>query len=224
MWRGLALVALLSASEASAQRLPFTWDVPKVVGVVDVPGVMMADGVPVRIHAVRSSEKPQVLLQHVVDRFEAWGFFIPPIEGQAQPFREPQITALDMERLVSYTAIFQPNPDGTTTVLLGEADLSQPPARPSPFAPVFPGAQELIHSDVEAARSLTYSVSAKLPEVEAFYRKELAKVGYTQVENNLYRKGSDELQVLARDAQGGRVSVVVIRRAALEAPPPEQEK
>lgn len=213
-WARLALwVTLLGAGEAAAQRLPFTWDVPQVVGAVDVPGVMMADGIPVRIHAVRSKEKPQVLLQHLVDRFLAWGFFIPPVEQQAQPFRQPQLTALDTERLISYTVILQPYPDGTTAVYLGEADLSQPPSRSSSFAPIFPGASEVLHSDVEAARSLTYSAAAKQPEVEAFYREELGKAGYSEVEKNLYRNDSDELQVMVRPAKGEQVSVVVIRRA-----------
>lgn len=218
-WTGVAVVALLVSGEAAAQRLPFTWDVPQVVEAVDVPGVMMADGIPVRVHAVRSKEKPTVLLQHLVDRFLAWGFFIPPVEQQAQPFRQPQLTALDPERLISYTVILQSNPDGTTTVYLGEADLSQPPARQSSFAPIFPGAGEVLHSDLEAARSLTYSVSAPRPEVEGFYRQELGKVGYAQVETNLYRKGSDELQVMVRPARGGQVSVVVIRRTAPQSDP-----
>ncbi|WP_224240129.1 hypothetical protein [Hyalangium gracile] len=219
-WGWLALVALLGASEAAAQRMPFTWDVPKVVGVVDVPGVMMADGIPVKIRAVRSKEKPEVILQHIVDRFEDWGFYIPPIETQAQPFREPQITALDLERLISYTAIFQPGPDGTTTVFLGEANLSQPPQKSSPFAPVHPGAKDVLHTDTESARTLTYAVAAKPEEVQAFYRKELTKQGYTETEPNLYRKDSDELQVLVRAAKAGQSSVVVMRRAALDIPPP----
>jgi hypothetical protein len=221
-WTWLAVVALLGASEAAAQRLPFTWDVPKVVGVVEVPGEMKADGVPVKIRAVRSSEKPQVILQHIVSRFEAWGFYIQPIETQAQPFREPQITALDFERLVSYTAIFQPNPDGTTTVFLGEANLSQPPVKPNAFAPLYPGAKDVLHTDVEVARSLTYTVVAKPEEVQAFYRKELLKQGYTEREPNLYRIGSDELQVLVNPTKApGQSGVVLMRRAAIEESPPQ---
>lgn len=221
-WTWLAVVALLGASEAAAQRLPFSWDVPKVVGVVDVPGEMKADGVPVKIRAVRSSEKPQVILQHLVDRFEEWGFYIPPIETQAQPFREPQITALDYEHLISYTAIFQPNPDGSTTVFMGEANLSQPPVKPNAFAPLYPGAKDVLHTDVEAARSLTYTVAAKPEEVRAFYRKELLKKGYTETEPNLYRIGPDELQVLVNATKApGQSAVVLMQRAALDASSPE---
>jgi hypothetical protein len=210
----LVVVALLGASQAGAQRLPFSWDIPKVVEVVEVPGTMMADGIPVRMRAVRSTEKPEVLLQHVVDRFEAWGFYLPDAEGQAQPFREPQLTALDWERLVSYTAIFQPNPDGSTTVFLGEADLSRPPVVQSPIAPVYPGAREVVHTDVEAARSLTYAVAAKPAEVLDFYRRELVKQGYAEAEPGLYRNDSDELQVRVHAGKGQQSSVVVLRRPA----------
>lgn len=217
-WILLALLPLLGSSEAVAQRRPFTWDIPKVVEAVDVPGVMMANGIPVRIRAVRSSEKPEALLQHIVNRFEQWGFFLAPIETQAQPFREPQLTALDSDQRVSYTAIFQPHPDGTTTVFLGEANLSQPPVKQSPFAPVYPGARDLVHTDVEVARSLSYSVSAKPADVHAFYRRELGKQAYTQVEPDLYRNGAEELRVMVRASQGARSSVVVMRRAVLPDP------
>ncbi|WP_224241107.1 hypothetical protein [Hyalangium gracile] len=219
-WNWMALVALLWASEAAAQRLPFTWDVPRTVGVVDVPGEMKAGGIPVKLRAVRSTEKPQVLLQHIVRRFEAWGFYIPPIETQAQPFREPQITALDLERLISYTAIFQPNPDGTTTVYLGEANLSQPPAKLSPIAPVYPGARDVLSTDVEVARSLSYAVAATPEQVQDFYRAELSQQGYAETEPQVYRLGADELQVMVRAPKPGQSAVVVLHRTvpANEAP------
>jgi hypothetical protein len=216
-WRWLALVALLSGTQAAAQRLPFTWDVPKMLDVVEVPGVMMADGYPVQIRAVRSAEKPQVLLQHMVDRFEAWGFYIPP--NQKQIFREPQITALDVEKLISYTVIFQPNPDGTTTLLLGEANFSRPPGKHSPVAPLFAGAASVMHTDMEGTRTVTYVVSAKAAEVEEFYRKELPKGGFNETEPNLYRNGSEELQVLVRSTKADQTTVVIMRRGAPQVAP-----
>ncbi len=115
------MLLVLGAGEASAQRLPFTWDVPKVIEEIEVPGLMRADGIPVKLRSVKSAERPEVILQHLVDRFEAWGFYIPP--KRTQWLREPQLTALDTERLISYTFIIQTNPDGTTTVVLGEANL-----------------------------------------------------------------------------------------------------
>jgi len=207
----LGLLLALGAGEAAAQRLPFTWDVPKVVEELEVPGVMRADGIPVKLRSVRSKERPEVILQHMVDRFQAWGFYIPP--KRTQWLREPQLTALDTDRLISYTFVIQPNPDGTTTVVLGEANLREKKPKMSPIAPVFPGAKEVMTTDLEVARSLTYVLPGKSsPDVEGFYRKELAQLGYTQVEPGLYRRGTEELQVVVRPAKGDQTSVVVLSR------------
>ncbi|WP_224240124.1 hypothetical protein [Hyalangium gracile] len=217
----LLLVALLGAGEASAQRLPFTWDVPKVLEQVEVPGVLRADGIPVKLRSVRSAERPEVILQHMVDRFERWGFYIPPDHHRTQLTREPQLTALDTERFISYTFVLQPNPDGTTTVVLGEANLSQPRKQTSPIAPVFPGAKDVVNSDLELARTLTYVIAAKQDKVEAFYREELTKAGYTEQEPHVYRNGNDEMQVRVRDARPGMVSVVVLRRTVPSSEAPD---
>ncbi|MBZ4419658.1 hypothetical protein [Myxococcus sp. RHSTA-1-4] len=193
-------------------RQPFVWDVPKVVDIVDVPGVMLADGVPVRLKAVRSKEKPEPLLQHIVDRWEAWGLFIPPVEHQPQTLREAQITALDPERLITYTVIFQPNPDGTTTLYLGEANMSQPPQAVSSVAPVFAGAEGVMTSELEVVRSVNYTVRAKEAEVEAFYRAELGKAGFKEVEPRRFRSGHEEMELVIRSVQPGQLSVAVLRR------------
>lgn len=213
LW-GLLLV--LCAGEASAQRLPFTWDVPKVVEEIEVPGLMRAGGVPVKLRSVKSTERPEVILQHLVDRFQAWGFYIPP--KRSQWLKEPQLTALDTDRLISYTFVIQTNPDGTTTVLLGEANLRDRTKKMEPFAPVFPGAEDVMTSDLEVARSVTYLLSVKAsPDVDGFYKKELGERGYTQVEPGLYRKDNEELQVSVRPAKGEQLSVVVVsRRVASE--------
>jgi hypothetical protein len=193
-------------------RQPFVWDVPKVVDIIDVPGVMLADGIPVRLKAVRSKEKPEPLLQHIVDRWEAWGLYIPPVEHQPQTLREPQITALDPERLITYTVLFQPNPDGTTTLYLGEANMSQPPKALSSVAPVYSGAEGVMTSELEVVRSVNYTVRAKEAEVEAFYRAELGKAGFKEVEPRRFRSSSEEMELVIRPVQPGQLSVAVLRR------------
>jgi hypothetical protein len=209
----LGLMLALGAGEAAAQRLPFTWDVPKVVEEIEVPGIMRADGIPVKLRSVKSTERPEVILQHMVDRFQAWGFYIP--RKRTQWLREPQLTALDTDRLISYTFIIQTNPDGTTTVVLGEANLREKTAKMSPIAPVYPGAKEVVTSDLEVARSVTYLLSGQAsPDVEGFYRRELTQLGYTQLEPGIYRKGTEELMVTVRPAKGNQLSVVVLSRTA----------
>jgi hypothetical protein len=212
----VGLVVLLGAGEASAQRLPFTWDVPKVIEVVEVPGIMKADGIPVKLRSVKSAERPEVILQHMVDRFEAWGFFIPP--KRSQWLKEPQLTALDTERLISYTFIIRPNSDGSTTVVLGEANLGLWQKQLSTIAPVFPGAVGVMNSELEVAKTLSYRVPAAstTPDVEGYYRKLLTQEGYTEPEPNTYRKDAEELQVTVSAPKGGHVYVTVIRRVSTE--------
>jgi hypothetical protein len=213
----LGLVVVLGAGEAAAQRLPFTWDVPKVIETVEVPGVMKAaNGVPVKIRSVKSAERPEVIIEHLVERFHQWEFYIAP--GQKQYLRDAHLTALDTKRLISYTFIVQPNPDGSTTVVMGEANLSQRPEKLSPIAPVFPGAQAVVTSDLEVARTLTYQVpaSSSTPDVAGFYRQELTKLGYTETEPNIYRNGTDELQVSVSAPKDGKIPVLIMRRTSTE--------
>lgn len=193
-------------------RQPFVWDVPQVVDIIDVPGVMLADGVPVRLKAVRTKEKPEPLLQHMMDRWMEWGLYIAPVEQQRQPLQQPMLTALDPERLITYTIILQPNPDGTTTLYLGEANMSKPPAAMSTVAPVFPGAEGVMTSDLEVVRSVNYSVRAKEAEVEAFYRTELGKAGFKEVKPRIFRSGGQELELILKPLQPGQLSVAVLRR------------
>jgi hypothetical protein len=221
-------LALLGAGVASAQRPTFSWDVPRVVESVDVPGVMQADGIPVKLRSVKSAEKPEVIVQHLVARFEAAGFYIPPDAHRTQRLAEPQLTALDTDRLISYTFILQPNPDGTTTVVLGEANLGLARKEQSTFAPVFPGGTDVMRSEMEGARSLTYSVTAEQGKVREFYLTELRAAGFTETSQGTWRRGGEELRVAVRPGAAGRVAVIVMLRTtteeALSPPQPETGK
>ena len=192
--------------------LPFTWDVPRVLDIIPMSEVMEANGFPVKLSAVLSAERPEVILQHMVNRFEAAGLYIPPVEHQPQLLREPQLTALDPMGLISYTFILQPNPNKTTTVILGETNVGARRAPSSDVAPVMPGASTVLHSRQEAARTLAYSVGTPMEEVRAFYRKQLGGTGYQEREPGLYRKGSDELKVSLHPGEAGQTAVVIIRR------------
>lgn len=216
--RWAVLVLALAWGSASARGRPgFTWDVPRVLEAVDVPGVMRADGIPVKLRSVLSAEKPEVILQHLVDRFEDAGFYIPPDKHRTQWLAEPQLTALDTERLISYTFVLQPNPDGTTTVVLGEANLSQARRAQSAFAPVYPGGTDVMQSDMEGARTLTYLVTAAPEKVRDFYLKELTAAGFTEASTGEWLRGGEEVRVGVRPVKAGRVSVILMRRTAGEA-------
>ncbi|MCP3163279.1 hypothetical protein [Myxococcus qinghaiensis] len=209
---GLVLALVLSSGQAFAQRVPFKWEVPGVVGVVDVTQPVLSSGVPVKLSAVRSKARPADILQALVDRFLLWGLHVPPESRQPQLLREPMITAIDTRAFITYTAILQPNPDGTTTVFLGEADLSQGPRPQSNVAPVYPGGTGLMQTEMEGARTLVYSVSAKATDVEVYYRNELSQAGFEEVEPRLYRSSQDELQLKLTPAKDGKLAVIVVRR------------
>ncbi|MCP3099040.1 hypothetical protein LZ198_09155 [Myxococcus sp. K15C18031901] len=214
---GLAAgILVLCGGEAVAQRMPFSWDVPDVVGVVDVSGPIVANGVPVKMSAVRSKARTEVILQHLVDRFLVWGLYVPPMAKQPQLLREPMVTAIDTRAFVSYTAILQPNPDGTTTVFLGQADFTRGPSAASSLAPVYPGGKGLLQTQMEGARTLVYSVVAKAADVEVFYRDTLAEAGFQEVDPLVFQSSQDILQVRLTPAKDGALSVVVVRRALSE--------
>lgn len=212
----LLLAVLWGVGAASAGPPAFTWDVPRVLESVEMPGVMRADGIPVKLRSVKSAEKPQVILQHLVDRFEAAGFYIPPDKHRTQWLAEPQLTALDTERLISYTFALQPNPDGTTTVVLGEANLGMARRERAAFAPVFPGGTDLMQSEMEGARTMTYLAAAAPEKVRDFYLAELRGAGFTEVSSGTWRRAGEELRVSVRPVKAGRVAVIVLRRTAVE--------
>lgn len=193
-------------------RQPFVWDIPRTLDIVDVPGVMLANGIPVRLKAVRSAEKVEPLIQHVVDRWIEWGLYLPPPEHQPQTLREATLTAVDPERLITYTVIVQPNPDGTTTLYLGEANMSRPPQAVSSVAPLMPGADGVLTSELEVVRSVNYSVKAKEAEVEAFYRVELGRLGFKQTEPRRFRSQTEEVELVLQTPKTGTTSVAVLRR------------
>ncbi|RKG79824.1 hypothetical protein D7W79_09345 [Corallococcus exercitus] len=212
--RWALVLALAGASPVWAQRANFTWDIPKTVSVVDVPGQVDANGVPVKLLAVRSKEKAQVILQSVVDRWLSWGFVVPEAYKQPQLLREPMVTGIDTRNFISYTAILQVNPDGTTTVFLGEANLGAAKAPQPAGLPVFPGGSRVLTAETEGARTVSYSVPGKTTaEVEAFYREALTKAGFKEIQPRVFKSSTEEVSLNLGVTKEGPVAVRLVRRA-----------
>ena len=133
---GAALLPVSSLAMAAASALadgpPFRWEVPRAIASADVPGEQVALGVPLRLSAVRSQLDAESLFDFFLREFEKADFFVAPRTLQFSPPGGLSLTGLDVKRGVSYTVIFQPNPDKTTTVILGEAG---PPRRKPRGAP-----------------------------------------------------------------------------------------
>ncbi len=208
------LLALMGAAPAWAQRANFTWDIPKTVSVVDVPGQVDANGVPVKLLAVRSKEKAQTILQSVVDRFLSWGFVVPEAYKQPQLLREPMVTGLDTRNFISYTAILQVNPDGTTTVFLGEANLGAAKAPKPAGLPVIPGGAGVLTSETEGARTVSFSVAGKtVSDVEAFYRETFTQAGYKEIQPRVFKSSTEEISLNLAVTKESQVAVRLVRRA-----------
>lgn len=209
----------------SPSRPPFRWDVPGLVAWVDSAGVQISDGVPLSLQLARSKLPIQDLIQHFATSFEKAGLFVPPGNQQIQALREPQLTALDTERLVAYTVIFQPNPDKTVTLILGTSDLSryEPNAGRTTvsWAPVPPGANQLLNTQMEGAQSAIFEVSSTKEEVQAFYQQAMKQRSFVEKAPGEFYRGNEMIRVSIQ-TMDGRLTVGLLRKLGVrnEAPGP----
>ena len=229
--RGLLALCLLAgvctaAAEPPAKPVPHVWDVPKPLQAVDVPGRTEALGIPVSIHAVRSGEKVDALERHFRRQFQEAGLFLPPRHRVVPLSSEVQVTGLDPDTFIAYTVFFQPNPDGTTTVILTEAFLAERSRvqKGDTFTPVMPGAKAVLQTRTEGTAVLQYSVKAGLEEVRQFHAQALAREGYRVVEPGVFQRGEDVLRVTARPFESGEVAVVVVKLPDVNAVRPSEEE
>lgn len=198
----------------------YRWKVPRQLDYVASIGVQVSDGVPMVLEMARSSMPVDQLIQHFADDFRAAGLFLPP--EQNSPMAEPMLTGLDTLRLVAYTVVFQPNPDRTTTLYLGTADMKnyQPGGGAMlDWAPVMPGASKLMRTELEVAQSAVYEVNATEKEVLTYYREALGPLGFEEVEPGTFRRGGEELRVFTQ-VEGGARSVGLMRKVRAAEPAP----
>jgi len=193
---------------------PFAWDVPEVIEDVPVGNAPSSGGRPMRVRAVRSRWTASKLRKKLEDDFVRAGLWIPPEHDQPQNLPLPYVAAIDGVRMLSYSAFFQVNRDGSTTLILGEVDLASRVVS-TPAAPIFPGAVGVLTSDVEAMRAVSFKAKARPDEVQSFYREVLGKAGYKQAGAGVYERGPDRTMVSTQgpDAEG-MLRVMVTTTAA----------
>jgi hypothetical protein len=188
---------------------PFSWPRPELIEEIPVHGTVQADGVPVRLKMIRSRLGVQELMQTYATAFSRAGFYVAPV--QKRVVAEPHLTGLDVRTLTSYSVVLHPNEDGSTTCMLGEADLGAKSKAVPDLAPLFPGARGPLRTRQEQGGVLSYFAPASSKEVEAFYAEVLGKTGYRLVDGAWERK-SERLQVLLQAEPGGtRVLVLQLR-------------
>ena len=189
---------------AEAPKAPFRWDIPGKVVWVQSPGPQVSDGVPMNLELARTDWPLNAVIQHIMESFRKAGFYMAPMREQRSPTTEPMLTALDVEKLLAYTVIFQENADKSVTLILGVSNMSnyKPPGTTLTWAPLMPGADGLTRSDLEGAHLAVYAAKPGTTEAQVYdyYRTALAPVGYQEdpEEKGVFRRGSELLIVTTR--------------------------
>jgi hypothetical protein len=210
---------------------PFRWNLSNIVREAPIDGVQMVNDVPVRLHSVVVKGRVEAVLQEIYNGFLKAGLYIERPENQDQFFRQTQLTALDTERAISYTAMVDGLADGTCVVVLGEANIGEstrvgllrknanaPEA--TDFAPLMPTALTPTRVNIEGMRTLGFSVVASSEaDVRKFYQEQLKKRGYLEAPGDLFQRKQEEIQLsMQRDKE--RLNVLLTLRPKLDAVTP----
>ena len=211
----LALVAAAVLSAApDAGPAPFSWDVPGQVQLVPVGKQLEGGGLPMAVFLAKSTWELDRLLLHYAGRFAEAGYFIPPKMGRITGLKLPRVVALDDVRMVSFLVYGWPEPDGTTTLVLGAADLKNRKQAQGGVLPVFPGAKSPTTFNVELATAVSFTAKATQEEVIDFYRSVLPSGGWKEREPGTFVKEGRVVRVLAKkQKRSTELSVVVLEQS-----------
>ena len=208
MKRLLPILALALAGPAAAAE-PFRWEVPNVVEMFDVQGKLEALGIPVTLHVAAAKMPLPDLLDFYARAFRKAGLVVDPAPREAAGYIT--LTALDPDRLVTYTVLLHQFKDGTTRVVMGSADHAhrRKIVAGEAFAPVAPGATDLVTADVEYGQTMAYTTAASPEQLRSFYAQALPQVGYTPgPAADVFERGNEELSLFVREENGRRRVVV----------------
>ncbi len=214
------------APPAAAERPRFAWPRVQVLEAVEASEIVEAGGIPVALRAVHAKERMDALVQRFADAFLRAGLHVPP--GTEQPQLASgavMLTAIDGHRGITYTVIFQPGPDHTTMLYLGEANhaLRRDPAAAGDFAPMPPNARQVLRVNGEGSRTLAFHVPLSGAEVDAFYAAALKRAGWRLAEGEtaFYVRPGEELRVVHEPGEANQRAVVLVYRGGRSGVPPE---
>ncbi|MBL8909967.1 MAG: hypothetical protein JNM17_04595 [Archangium sp.] len=224
----VAVAVVLSAAPPDAGTVaPFAWDVPGQTRIVPVGNQLERNGLPMVIYLANSTWELDALLLHYAARFTEAGYFIPPKMGRIPGLKLPRLVALDDTRMISFLVYGWPEPDGTTTLVLGAGDLAhRKPITTSTGLPLFPAAKNVTSFNIELATALSFSVKGSEAEVIDFYRSVLPSGGWKEREPGAFVKDGRVVRVLSKKTKTpGELSIVVLEQSdqAPVASPPVKE-
>ena len=210
--------AASSASPRDDGAPRFAWPRFQVLEHVEASEIIEVAGLPVALRAVHVKERLQEAVQRLADAFQKGGLHVPPGPEQPQLARGAvMLTAVDMQRRLTFTAIVQPQPDDTTVLYLGEANhmLRREPIATGDFAPLPPGAQQVLRVGGESAKTMAFHVALSGSDVDAWYTRALQQHGWQRVEEEagLYTRSGEELRVVHEPGEGGLRAVVLVYRS-----------
>ncbi|MFT3840933.1 MAG: hypothetical protein QM723_28340 [Myxococcaceae bacterium] len=188
---------------------------PNVLSQAPVAGELKSlGGTEVKAKAYRVKLKPREAMEWVVDSFRRLDLYVPPPDKQFEISGMPQITGYDGPNQRSYTAIFEDNHDGTTTLIAGTADLANYKwATGGHSLPVFPGASGAVESQTEQGTVLSYQVTAKPEELDSFYAQVFSDAGWKRDEQSGgWLKAGQLVTVSQRGKPGGALTVSLVSR------------
>ncbi len=168
--------------------------------------------------AVRSKWKLHDLGVHYAKRFIDSGFYVDPRQKFFPGSTLPRLTALDPESMWSYTVVFYEEKDGTTTMILGAADLGHRRPAHDGALPVFQrGGEHPSSFDLPRPRHALALLDHRRAEGEvvAFYRRTLVAAGFVEKDAGVFAKNGRALRVFSKP-DGKKLGVVVLDEAACQ--------
>ncbi|MGV3623116.1 MAG: hypothetical protein ACO1OB_20015, partial [Archangium sp.] len=208
----LLALALAAAPDAGVKPAPpFEWDVPGLLEAVPIGQKMERGGLPLKMFLAHSSWELDRLLIHYTARFADAGYFIPARMGRLPGLKLPRLVALDDTNMMSFLVYGWPEKDGSTTLVLGAADLGHRKPASANGLPIFPGATGATRFNLEDATALSFRATATQDEVIDFYRSVLPSGGWKEREPGTFVHEGRAVRVLARK-QGKALSVVVLEQ------------
>jgi hypothetical protein len=212
----IACAAICLSTPALAADPYLTAEIPGVQqgDIVEVPGIIVSDGVPTRLREVHSKANIEELFTYFYRHFQEVGLYIPREADQPHMVRGYVLTGVETQSLTTYTVILQPLPDGSTTCILGSAlpSMKEKPKSDSDPVPLYPGAQTPLRTRSEGQLVMTYLVEAKPEQVNSFYAETLTKGGYSQLQPDLYRGNGREVTVFTKPTPKGLTGVTLTVR------------
>jgi hypothetical protein len=227
LFAGLCLAAAPSQQQMERGVDDFISRTPQRVSEPTAIAATVVQSVPVVQRTCASSARVEDLKAFFAMQFQKAGLWISPAQESFKPSGGEQISALDRENLISYTAILQPSGKLTTVVIAG-ANVGKPMVTPTndAVAPVPPGSHSITSYRMEAVTGMTYQTPGTPAEVKQFYRDTLGKLGFKESGELMFVKDQTRVVLMVSPGLAERSVALYIDHPTPELmpPPPAPEK